>query len=359
MKKCQICNSTNIKILVKKRETPFSVCSDFKYKIDFSLATCRECGFVFEILDRKFDEIANIVYNNYNIENQPFPYINNQLRLSIDHLSNIITKNSFKSILEIGSGRGDFLYTIKERFNYLDIVGIEPSKMDYYIPTINSFFEAEYINKFFDIVVCRFVLEHIAEPKKFIREISKISNHIYIEVPNIDFYLSSGMSEFSPEHINYFSKQSIKNLFRGFRVDVSISEETLRIFATKSKYRSNIKSEFKDRQILKYFRNIDKIVDLLSKKDKKIAFFGCSKMFLWCYYILDYNIKIDNIICIDDNPSSLYTIHHNIPIISFDKLENRDNYIYLISISNIEIAERISNRLSEYGLENYILWRNL
>ncbi len=147
----------------------------------------------------------------------------------------LITKNS--KILEIGSGDGFFLEKMYD--NGYNITGIEISKQRRErskkitkAKILDQDFSQEIkdLDKF-DLIVLFHVLEHIHEPKNFLKNISKLLNSngkIVVEVPNYnDFQIRVNKSyknwQHQRAHIHYFTPKILKKIFResGFKVNVS------------------------------------------------------------------------------------------------------------------------------------------
>lgn len=146
-----------------------------------------------------------------------------------------LAKKSHK-ILEIGSGDGFFL---EKMFNQgYKIVGLEISKQRRErskkitkAKTINNDLSLTVtkIGKF-DVIVLFHVLEHIHNPKEFLKKISKLLNpkgKIVIEVPNFnDFQISINESyknwQFQRAHIHYFTPKILKKIFRELGYNANI-----------------------------------------------------------------------------------------------------------------------------------------
>jgi len=146
----------------------------------------------------------------------------------------LITKNH--KILEIGSGDGFFLEKMHD-YGY-NITGIEISKQRRKRAkkiTKTRILDQDFsegikdLDKF-DLIVLFHVLEHILEPKIFLKNISKLMNSkgkIVVEVPNYnDFQITINESyknwQHQRAHIHYFTPKILKKIFResGFNVNI-------------------------------------------------------------------------------------------------------------------------------------------
>lgn len=140
-----------------------------------------------------------------------------------------------KKILEIGSGKGEFLSIINSIGNF-QIFGIENSKksrisnfddgfvcFNGYLGNLNSNFLSKY-KRNFDAFMCFSFMEHWPNPKKSFQQLNYILNDEsvgLIEVPNFDLiYKKSIYTEFSIDHIFYFTKKTLKKTLELFGFEV-------------------------------------------------------------------------------------------------------------------------------------------
>lgn len=134
---------------------------------------------------------------------------------------------SAKTICDVGSGFGFFL----DEANKLGfkVLGIEPSKqlaratrINYMVPQFVGSLEA-YLkthSRQFDIVTCIHVIEHVPQPRKFIRSLLQLVKEkgiLFLETPNADSHLVNVEKNkytflIPPEHLWIFSKDAIEKL---------------------------------------------------------------------------------------------------------------------------------------------------
>lgn len=126
-----------------------------------------------------------------------------------------------KRILEIGSGRGQNLYFFENRGH--QVFGVEPDKKNVDFSNkvlrdgkvIKSFIENVQFDEKFDIIWINHVLEHIINPKDFLK---KIKNHlqkggiIFLAVPDCENELILNASINKTPTINHFSTKSISKM---------------------------------------------------------------------------------------------------------------------------------------------------
>ena len=169
--------------------------------------------------------------------------INNQFDTE-RHVRLIISlcKDKNCKILDIGSGYGFFVNGLHER-QFTNVTGIEISKERREISQANGpvkILDCD-INDpdsdigMFDIITLFHVLEHVADPIGFLKNISKIMKRngtLICEVPNVREMLLDHSEEYNDfywirAHLNYFSDVSLSLCFEkaGFNKGTKISFE--------------------------------------------------------------------------------------------------------------------------------------
>ena len=163
-------------------------------------------------------------------------------------------------------------------------------------------FDFKFTEKYFDIIIFHQVLEHLSDPKSFLKEVRRIlkdDGYIFLSVPNTGSIIFKLENKFlrdfikhrfidMPNHLFYFSKKSLKLLLKqtGFESSAlttfgfkESSKEILRKMGAddeslhairNSLIRSDIKPEWKDKDVELYVSRailnaIHKESDLLSK----------------------------------------------------------------------------------------------
>jgi SAM-dependent methyltransferase len=137
-----------------------------------------------------------------------------------------------KDIVEIGSGKGDFLRLICE-LGANRGVGFDPSyeplpgdERNPQITFIQEYYSPAFAHYQADFICCRHVLEHVEFPRDFVNSVRESIGDretvIYFEVPNAAYTLRDlGIWDLIYEHYSYFSAQSLARLFTasGFEID--------------------------------------------------------------------------------------------------------------------------------------------
>jgi 2-polyprenyl-3-methyl-5-hydroxy-6-metoxy-1,4-benzoquinol methylase len=231
---CEVCGNKN--------PENFSLKFDRK---DFKVAECNNCGFVF--IPQFYRE--QIPYENYRDEEvlESVRRGNNYIKIRRHKLRLKLIKKYVKSgnLYDIGVGWGHFLYTAK--LMGFDASGVEISELMHHYATEDlklnvvhdNFFNLNLPENNWDVATMWDVLEHINEPDKAVQKVNKIlkpGGYFVLQVPQIDSKVAKrqkqNWSMMSLEHINYFSKKSIKTLLEanGFEVIKYKSSYELKLF---------------------------------------------------------------------------------------------------------------------------------
>ncbi len=222
-----------------KNGTAYSICNTL---------CCTNCGLIF--LDYRFSdsEMSNL-YKNYRDDEyvnlrefyEPGYKIRNQIILEGNKYLPLVEeflKPHLKfpiSILDFGgdTGKNTPFRDGENKIDIYEISGIET------LPHTNLITKVDALNNKYDLVICSNVLEHVSFPNLVIDELEILMNKdslLYVELPyedimktgeSIEVYLNKRHWH---EHINFFSKQSIIEMFKKTRFQV-ISLETLNVNA--------------------------------------------------------------------------------------------------------------------------------
>jgi 2-polyprenyl-3-methyl-5-hydroxy-6-metoxy-1,4-benzoquinol methylase len=151
---------------------------------------------------------------------------------SLDKKVNLIKNLSTteKTILDIGAGTGDFLKSAQK--DGWKIHGIEPNKqarlkaLTKEITLKESL--ADITKEKFDVITLWHVLEHLPDFENEINNIQKKlkqNGYLVIAVPNYKSYDAKHYKQFwaaydTPRHLWHFSKESIKRLFKPYKLEL-------------------------------------------------------------------------------------------------------------------------------------------
>ncbi len=231
---CPICGNSNAK--------------EFKLKFereDFNVVECQRCSFIFIPQYYRKDSI----YEEYRDEEvlKSIRNGNNYIKYRRHRLRIKLIKKLVKSgkLFDIGVGWGHFLHTAQ--IMGFETQGVEISKIMHHYATNdlklrvyhNDFYKLDLPENNWDVVTMWDVLEHLNEPKIAVRKANSIIKDggiLVFQVPQIDSKVAKRQkakwSMMSIEHVNYFSKKTIKKLLEdnGFEVLKYRSSYELKLF---------------------------------------------------------------------------------------------------------------------------------
>lgn len=225
---CPVChrdNRDNDELIVRDFEGMAEIVPYKKYHV----FRCNSCGMVYA----GDMEESMTLENYYNIMSK---YEGDNFRVAppilrfYHRVANFIEQNisKDKSILDVGCAFGGLLDVLRQR-GYKRLNGIEPSPdnceyamRNFGIKVYCGFFgsgqrftdeKAKY-----DLVIMSAVLEHIENLKSYVDEAKELltpNGKICIIVPDANLFVDNNdlYQEFSTEHINYFTKDTLNQLF--------------------------------------------------------------------------------------------------------------------------------------------------
>lgn len=203
---------------------------------DLALGFCTDCGHLFNAaFDPRLTEYT-AAYDNSLHYSPRFSQYAEQLAASLRHRHGLRGKR----IVEIGCGKGDFLRLLcaeggNRGFGFDR--SFEPERIDAGEDANVSFHQAFYDAQAAqrcdpDFLCCRHVLEHIEQPRAFLRMLRETLGgrddvSFYCEVPNGLFTLKDlGIWDLIYEHCGYFSLGSLIRAFMDSGFDVTAADES-------------------------------------------------------------------------------------------------------------------------------------
>ncbi len=192
------------------------------------LAFCDSCGHLFNDSFKAEDVEYGASYENS-------LHFSNQFQRYAEGLADrLVSKHGIygKKVVEIGCGKGEFLSLLCSRGNNQGI-GFDPSYQpgrdgvdSSAVEVVQEYYSEKYAHLSADLVVCRHVLEHIADPVEFLTAVHRtVADRpdalIYFEVPD-GLYMLREMAvwDLIYEHFSYFTPTSLTWVFQraGFEV---------------------------------------------------------------------------------------------------------------------------------------------
>lgn len=198
-------------------------------KGDIHLTFCRQCGHLF---NAAFDPGLMAYTQDYENSLHFSPRFQQFAGKLADRLVERYDLRG-KTIIELGSGQGDFLRMLCERggnrglgFDPAYVPESERDTLGGRIQYVQDFYSEKYTHHRADFILSRHVLEHIEQPAAFVRMVRRAiaENHntvVYFEVPNVMYTLRElGIWDIIYEHCSYFSPASLHRVFsrNGFKI---------------------------------------------------------------------------------------------------------------------------------------------
>lgn len=238
---CYLCNSHNLTLITNK----------VRFGKSADVYLCQECGLTF--LDQnsfKFplDFYEKDYHQTYITHVEPdalnpqayYEKMKKSTRIWADRFSRLLTGK--ETVLDIGCSTGHFMDMVKEKtskiYGYeLNQKEIEFCKNILKLDVSDKPLEERFSEGTFDYITMIYVLEHIADPKKFLLSIKKLlkpKGKLVVLVPNMDDALVNfyDIPEFRSfyyciEHLFYYNRWTIKRLFDnvGLRGEIEVIQE--------------------------------------------------------------------------------------------------------------------------------------
>lgn len=348
---------------------------------------CMDCGFAFanpglseQELKTYYEYIS--LYENYGIgfHNSRFT---NMSKRQFNFISEFLTKKH-KKVLDVGCATGFNLVPFKEK-GY-QVVGLEASdtcvvqgKKHFGIKIINDFFPSKKIKGKLDLIILSHVVEHVAKPKEFVKAAyDSLSENglLFVEVPDSYSYIKLPGNQFTFEHINHFTTDTLIYLMEeaGFNLlKLTIVNDYINMPGTpalstvweKNKYPvKNSGQKKKNPSGVKMFQSyVGKIkeeeqyiknqIKSLKKKvgKKKIALWGAgTTASSWMPFLNENLLEVAYVFDID--PKKDNTLFNGIPVKKYDPK-------YLAEIEGILIASISEQKYIYDDLVNKLKVKNV
>jgi SAM-dependent methyltransferase len=223
---CPICQGAALRIFIKGAGQILDSSSLGSSRAAVSHETilrCQSCGFGFlesRLSERHLAELySNLDHKVYEAE------ADGRARTAIQHFKIVRRTVASGTLLDVGCSSGAFLRICSA--NGFHVTGVEPAKEfaaraqallkgrgEVFCATLQ---DAPLENSIFDVVTLWDVLEHVTEPIDFLRTcgaLLKPGGYLFLNVPDLASVQATILGRkwplLLPEHLNYFTRQSLK-----------------------------------------------------------------------------------------------------------------------------------------------------
>ncbi len=244
------------KSLLKTKDIPCPLCGNNdvfitlwnhdRYGLPITTVRCSSCGLVFT---RPFptEAFLDTFYSSHMFRGLDWGILNVTKKIALEfgapdrakkHIAymsdlirrGVLKKETFHSILDVGSSEGSFLLQCKESFPYVKTYGVEPGK------NFRSLTEKEFTHVYedikkvpaeetFDCITLWHVFEHVSNPIAMLSSIQKHMNTdtlLVIEVPDVSRY--DGIRAIHIDHTFHYTKETFEQIFQ--KVGLKLVEST-------------------------------------------------------------------------------------------------------------------------------------
>lgn len=346
---------------------------------DLQLTYCNSCGFVW---NRSFDESRLEYSQKYDNSLDFSPVFQTYAEGLADRLIETYSIRA-KRVVELGCGKGHFLSLLCERGQNSGI-GFDPSyegeRVDSAVADrieyVQDFYGEKYTDHPGDLVCCRHVLEHIKNPLEFLASVRKTvggntDTVVYFEVPNVRLILERlSVWDIIYEHCNYFSRESLVNLFQraGFevlRIEETYQKQFLSIDCRLSSNNTNSQANTEpldnlsglvDRfsaEMKERIGSWHKRLEEFEKAGKKVAIWGAGAKTVGFANMLKIGDQIPSAVDINPHKQGLYLAGMGQKIVSPDQLQSVQPDVVIVM--NPIYSEEIKSQLDSMGLSPEII----
>ena len=303
----------------------------------------------------------------------------------INFVNSIVKDRHFKNVVELGCNDLYTLKTLKSRSDKL--IGIDPifkgredEFSDNNIITIGDFFENVTLDDEIDIVISLDTLEHVSNPKQFLKKIvDKSTNEtiFFFQFPVLETILEAcRFDQIFHQHLNYFSLKSIIYMLNALGcelMDYKINNNhwgVILIAFKKGCNGTNFSKDIWEITALEILERYAVFKGCMSAANKRLSFirdgrkiygYGAAHMLPVLSYHLGNNLSCLNCVIDDDNrKDGLYYI--NLPV----KIQARgnisdigDSVILITAIASMNNVRQILFNLIKLNPKQIILPLNL
>ena len=234
---CPLCDAERARVVYETDAQMFWVVADPGLTDRFAPVRLRQCVACGHVFNRELaDETIAEIYRRQTATNRP---VSADMHRRYDTLIEFLGRDRLtgKRILEVGGGTGSLARLLADLGAAVTVV--EPNddlpallgdQADR-IRVVNDFFGPGTIDETFDGVICRQVVEHIADVRPFVRALGAAvapDGFAYVEVPTLEFIADSGAyMEVHVQHLHYLDDAARRRLLADAGLVVTAAHDIL------------------------------------------------------------------------------------------------------------------------------------
>lgn len=208
---------------------------------------CASCELVYRrpVLDSSEKELLYTHYRDYEFRGEDqYQYFHRITQLPPSESENyervVFLKKYMRDtnlrVLDVGSGGGVFLWSLKQHFHHWQLVGIEPTEgfsdaaKQHGITIVHGYLDESTFAHGFDLITLNHVVEHLDAPKDMLRLLRGYLNPgglLYVEVPSVrDIgYLPASHDRFMCPHEVIYSLLTLTRILTDTGYNIAILDE--------------------------------------------------------------------------------------------------------------------------------------
>ena len=352
--RCPVCGSSNHQLIFMQKFADFFTAEISQYDV----VVCTDCGFAYANNLPSQKEI-DLYYTNSNKYEEDSPGYTSQTEYLwnekiIEYVAEHYSKTT--AIADYGCGTGFILRKLKD-LGYSELSGLDTStsNCDYLkqigIHAINKsmfLITPDEFNKKIDVGICVGVMEHIIDLNDFIFKVIttlKPNSELIVCVPDIKPLEGKlyPFQEFSTEHINYFTYETLCGLLAEFDMHpidrYSADGAMIVVFSLKQSYIGDLLNEYTIHSKIR-IDSMLKRIDYLIDSQKPVVVYGLGT--LTRYLLANTRFSKLNITAFADG-NKLYQGKALIgrPVLPPEKIQNADTIV----ICSYNANDAIKNKL--------------